>query len=317
MIDREHFPAIAQSALVALQSLNEFIRVQHSGRTPQLSDELRYEFLVRRDALRQLLINAGCFDQHRVTVYPLEGPAHAAMLILAAEVGADGDSLPPQIEASAARLTEVVRVLERLHPTPTGNFLKLSGDVWEVRFGEEVGNFQDRTDSALRRLVRLLAEPNRRFAALDLYPPPSSDARTLPHYGRDVSSDNQALAEYEGELRRLMQEIKEAEDAHDSDTANQLREAFERLTAHVDGEKAARKIGHRKRCGTLSPEEKADQALRVGLDRLKARFQNKGLPKLAAHLDKYLDNRSGEWWYTLPPGTSPWHITRPDSRPEK
>jgi hypothetical protein len=119
MIEREHFPAIAQSARAALQSLNEFIRVQQAGRTPLLSDELMSEFLVRRHALRQLMISAGCFDQHRVTVYPLEGPAHAALLILAAEVGADGDSLPPQMEAFAARLTEVVEVLEGLQPAPT------------------------------------------------------------------------------------------------------------------------------------------------------------------------------------------------------
>jgi len=119
MIDREHFPAIAQSARAALQSLNEFIRVQQAGRTPLLSDEFMYEFLGHRHALRQVLISAGCFDQHRVTVYPLEGPAHAALLILAAEVGADGESLPPQIEAFAVRLTQVVRVLDGLQPAPT------------------------------------------------------------------------------------------------------------------------------------------------------------------------------------------------------
>jgi hypothetical protein len=119
-------------------------------------------------------------------------------------------------------------------------------------------------------------------------------------------------------MRRLVQEIKEASDARDTETVTKLREEFERLTEHVQTEKTARKHGHKKKCGTPSPAEKADQALRVGLKRLKKRFREKGLPKLADHLDKYLDNTEGEWWYAPPPGTSPWHVTPPDpSSPDR
>jgi hypothetical protein len=81
---------------------------------------------------------------------------------------------------------------------------------------------------------------------------------------------------------------------------------------------AERKHGFKKKCGTLSPREKADQALRVGLKRLKKSFREKGLPKLAAHLDKYLDNAAGEWLYAPPPDTSSWHVTLPDpSSPDR
>jgi hypothetical protein len=189
----------------------------------------------------------------------------------------------------------------------------LIGEVWHIRYEEdnEAGDFPDRQDSALRHLARLLAEPHRRFGAEHFYPPPPGTA-LLPHLGRDASSDDQAMKEYQQKLKRLAEEIKEAADAHDTETAARLREEFEALTQHLDGEKGARKRGHKKRCGTPSPKEKADQALRVGLGRVTERFREKGLPKLADHLDGYICNKGGEWWYAPPPGTSPWHVSRPD-----
>jgi hypothetical protein len=198
------------------------------------------------------------------------------------------------------------------------NLFQLNGTVLHVHYEEsgEEGVFPDRSDSVLRHLARLLAEPNRRFHALDFYPPPPGEA-PLPHYGRDTSSDERAAKEYEERLRQLAREIKEADDAHDTETAGRLREEFERLAAHHKREKAARKCGHEKRCGTPSPEEKADQALRVGLERAKNRFRESKLPKLADHLDKYLDNGGCEWWYAPPPETSPWHVIIPDQRSKK
>ena len=56
--------------------------------------------------------------------------------------------------------------------------------------------------------------------------------------------------------------------------------------------------------------------MRVGLDRLRKKFSEKGMPKLAEHLDKYLDNASGEWWYAPPPDTSRWHVTHPIEIPK-
>jgi hypothetical protein len=194
-----------------------------------------------------------------------------------------------------------------------GNLFRLIGEVWHVRYVEngEVGNFQDRSDSALRHLARLLAEPNRRFRAPDFYPPPPG-AVPPPHFGRDASSDDQSLKECEAELTDLVREIKEADDAHDAETAAALRDKFKALTDYLEGEKAARNLGHKKRCGTLSPAEKADQALRMGLERAKDRFRRQKMPKLADHLEKYLSNEDGEWWYAPPPETSPWQVILPD-----
>jgi hypothetical protein len=127
------------------------------------------------------------------------------------------------------------------HHQPAGesevkNTLRLSGNVWHVRYGDgdEAGDFKDQTNSVFRHLARLLAEPNRRFGASAFYPPPPgrspcSGAPALPRYGRDASSDDQAMKEYEAEMRRLVQELKEAEEAGDTEEAARLRNKFKAL----------------------------------------------------------------------------------------
>ncbi len=197
------------------------------------------------------------------------------------------------------------------------NGLHLDGTVWHVRFEEnaEASTFGDRSGSVFRHLARLLAEPNRRFQALEFYPPPPG-AVPLPDYGRDASADDRALKEAERKLNQLAQEIKEADDAHDTETAERLKKEFNDLMKHVVVEKGARRRGHKKQCGSTSPKGKADQALRVGLERAKKRFREKGMPKLADHLDKYLNNSDGEWYYTPPPESFPWHVILPDTSSE-
>jgi hypothetical protein len=203
-----------------------------------------------------------------------------------------------------------------------GNSLVWMGEVWFVCSEEDgkIRSFLDRPDSAIRHQARLLAEPNRRFPALAFYPPPpdqmppNAGAVALPGHGRDDASDPTAMGEYKERLERLAQEIKEAKEAHDTDEADRLQAEFDQLAEHVIGEKAGKR-GRRKKCGTPSPQEHADQTLRVGLERVKSRFRAKGLPKLADHLDKYVQHAGGEWWYAPPPGTSPWRVTHPDSPP--
>jgi hypothetical protein len=202
-------------------------------------------------------------------------------------------------------------------PPETGNVLQLKGEVWHVRYEGHEGedsDFPDRQDSVFRHLARLLAEPNRRFPALEFYPPPPG-AAPLPHTGRDDASDSEAMRAYDKDMRKLAYEIKEAKDANDHEAAARLKQKFDDLAEHVGREKAARKRGHKRKCGTPSPDEKADQALRVGLERLKDRFRDKGMPNLANHLDKYLTNSNGYWSYEPPPGTSPWHVAYPQLTP--
>jgi hypothetical protein len=114
-------------------------------------------------------------------------------------------------------------------------------------------------------------------------------------------------------LKGLAQEIKEARDAHDRETAAKLQKEFIVLTNHLKVENSSRKRGHKKKCGPISPGERADQAIRVGLTKLEKRFRQKGLPTLADHLEKYINNSDGEWAYLPPPSTSTWQVTVPIS----
>jgi hypothetical protein len=201
--------------------------------------------------------------------------------------------------------------------THTQNVFQLDGGAWRVgyRDGNESGTFTDRKNSVERRLARMLAEPNRRFCALDFYPPPSG-VMAIPKSNRDESSDSLALQQEKKRLTQLVIEIQEAEAAQDTEEAEKLRDEFEKLTKHCKSEMKSRKQGHKKRCGTLSPPEKADQAIRVGLERLKNRLKSRGLPKLADHLDKFINNSSGEWQYAPPPGTSQWNVIFPKTTSE-
>jgi hypothetical protein len=122
MIDRKHFPAIADSARAVLQSLNVFIKTKRVCNAPLLCDELLHEFMVRRRASRQRMIDAGCFEEkERVPVFPLEGPAHAALLTLAADLAGADDRLPREIEAFALRLSAVVDALTAAGTPPVAS----------------------------------------------------------------------------------------------------------------------------------------------------------------------------------------------------
>jgi hypothetical protein len=55
----------------------------------------------------------------------------------------------------------------------------------------------------------------------------------------------------------------------------------------------------------------------VALERLKRRFREKRLPKLADHLDKYIRHEAGKSWYEPPPDTSGWDVTCPEPPSKK
>jgi hypothetical protein len=214
--------------------------------------------------------------------------------------------------------------------TPPVNTLELDGGIWRVGYGDgrEKGSFKDQAGSVFRDLARLFAEPNRRFLAQEFFPPPPTDnwkppvkgaMAMLPHMGRDAGSDDQAMEALEKEIRQVAKDIVEADEAHDTETSARLHEKLSRLEAHYKTE-GGHKQGHRgrrSRCGTLPPGKKANQDLRVKFDKLRKRLQEKGLPKLAAHLDEYLDNSGGKWCYAPPPDTSAWRVTCPAHFSEK
>jgi hypothetical protein len=189
------------------------------------------------------------------------------------------------------------------------NKIMLVGGVWHIIYGKEKGDFLGREDSAFRHLARLLAQPNRRLRYEDFFPPPPG-AAPLPYMGRDAASDKTALSADEQALRRLAQEIKEASEAGDSETIEELRRQFEELTKHYESERPG-KGGRKKRVGSLSPQEGALQSVRVGLSRIYERLCENGLPELGRHLDSSITFANAGFIYAPPPGTPPWHVHVP------
>jgi hypothetical protein len=183
------------------------------------------------------------------------------------------------------------------------NSLRLKGAVWHVRYGDEVGDFSDRTDSVFHRLARLLDHPYRLIRAFTFFHPGAAEP---PHMGRDEASDHEAKQSEERELNRLMDKIRDAAHTQNENEAARLYEDYSRIKEHLDAEKGQN--GRKKRLGDKSPAEKADHNLRVLLGKLHERLRKAGMPALADHLEKYIDNSGCEWWYMPPPGTSPWHV---------
>jgi hypothetical protein len=273
------------------------------------------EFLEQCDtAEERVLTDALRRGTNRVLFRAALGKARKALYAALLEPGRHMETVLGECVELLRYLQIVNENYEQAVPQTTGdkgNILRLVGDVWHIRYEECEASLLDRADSVLRHLARLLAEPHRRFQALEFYPPPAGTA-PLPHLGRDEASDDPAMKDYEAKMVRMIQEIKEADDAHDTETAEKLRTEFQNLGEHIGREKNARKRGHKNRCGTPSSIEKASQALRMGLTRLYDRFRKRGLEKLADHLEIHIHSDSGEWFYA-PPGTFPWHVTRPEN----
>jgi hypothetical protein len=85
-----------------------------------------------------------------------------------------------KIAANASSKTLQVAEGTVVNSNDPGNLLQLDGGIWRVRFEKETGCFPDRSDSVLYHLARLLAEPNRRFDALEFHPPQHASAGTVP-----------------------------------------------------------------------------------------------------------------------------------------
>jgi hypothetical protein len=158
MIDRKHFPAIADSARAAWQSLNKFINATPDGKGTPLSNELWSEFEDHLGALRRLMQGAGCFEKSLLSSFATEErKAYAALRTLAKDVPENPwASSPPghhQVAAEisryvtiASRLGEVVEALQGFLPPPaTDPRLTLDRDTLTVTLDGESYTLEEPT----------------------------------------------------------------------------------------------------------------------------------------------------------------------------
>jgi hypothetical protein len=209
----------------------------------------------------------------------------------------------------AAQPTRRRPVIEEREPGSARYSLLLVGEMWEVKYEEEMGKFADRKGSGFRHLARLLAEPSKQFYPADFFPQPSGSL-PIPHMGLDARSDDEAMKEYAREMWRITEEIKEAEAADDSQEAEMLRTEFDELKKHVTAEQKARNKGHANLVGT-APNRGMRATVFMSFHRLFNTLRKRKMPHLADHLEKHITANHGGCKYTPPPGTPPWDVTHP------
>lgn len=158
---------------------------------------------------------------------------------------------------------------------------RLRGNMWEIRFGNESGNFSDM--KGLQIIQRLLQRPNPHQAstALELM---ESDARKLHAGVPEPMLDDQAKAEIRQNIADYDNEIEQAREMGDEPKAKSLagekQEVIDAATA------AAGFAGRTRTLGPASDPEKARKAVHASLTRAykKFEFANPPLSNLVEHL---------------------------------
>ncbi len=152
-----------------------------------------------------------------------------------------------QIEALAESPTR-----RRPAPADPGNRFVREGDVWSITFGGETCALTDR--KGLRDLARLLAEPGREIAALDLM----ATGGTVLDAGRGPVIDAEARDAYRARLVEIAAELDKADAAGDRERSAGLAAEQEALIAELRG--AYGLGGHPRRTGASA--ERARTAVR-------------------------------------------------------
>jgi len=170
---------------------------------------------------------------------------------------------------------------------PAGRFLR-EGEVWAITLDGRTLRLRD--TKGLQYLARLLAEPGREIAALDLVigPSPGTDwaarasvaqAGLTPASESEPLLDAEARSAYRARLVELQAEIDEAESAGDLARASRYREEFEIITRELV---VATGLGGRPR-GTPSPAERARQSVTKAIHEALHRIERQDAA-LGAHL---------------------------------
>src|SRR5262249_39366461 len=150
---------------------------------------------------------------------------------------------------------------------------------------EEAKTLQNRKDSAIHHLIRLLAAPGKEIGVEEFFPPPPDAVHShSPTYDSDDANDEQAISEKARRAQQLAEKIKEAREELEPAKAAEMQKECHALMDEVAAEKAARKRGRKKKCGPRSPIEKINNNMSMAMSRLRDRFRENGLPKLADHL---------------------------------
>lgn len=175
-------------------------------------------------------------------------------------------------------------------PVPESVFRR-SGELWELAWGDETAVMA--ASKGLADLARLVSEPNREIAAVDLM------GSRLQEPGVVTGPDLEARRSYEQRLRELQAEIDKAETDNDPGRAEVATLEFDRILSELT---AGQGLGGRDRTAGGSTE-KARSAV---TSRIRASIKkiDRQLPGMARHLR--LSIKTGTWCAYQPEHARNW-----------
>ena len=176
----------------------------------------------------------------------------------------------------------------------TPNEFRFVGDLWHVSFGGKSVRLQD--SKGLRDLAVLIRAQGRDVHVFTLV------GKHSPNTGSDPMLDDRAKAEYRARLTALAAELDEAEDWHDPDRAENLRNERDALIQQIA---AVTGLGGRpRRLGDETERARKTVSARVR-DALSK--MDRAHPELAAHLREAL--QMGTMCSYAPAERSTWDLT--------
>jgi hypothetical protein len=172
------------------------------------------------------------------------------------------------------------------------NSIRLEGEIWHLRYGEESGRYPASDNQSIGWLVKLLAKPGHRFTVAELRGDPEGKLHA------DSAMRGERLTDAEG-LKRIRDRLQDIDEI--SNDTGGLTQSLEEERARLLQELKEGKEG-----------KQAQTALRKDHHNIATQFRNlreklvKGMPQLAAHLKSSLNLDFPHFCYNPPPGTPAW-----------
>jgi hypothetical protein len=218
----------------------------------------------------------------------------------------------PALPALAARLDSLIgRVavrlgpggLDRVHDMTLAEFaaelregpsLRKVGNIWQVRYQGEAGDYPVKGHTALGLLARLLARPDRLLTVAELRGDPEGTLAADARLRGERETDPEGIAF----IRRRLADIEETRAATGGNERLDSEEAD--LLARLEDAQGGRQV--------TTALARAHHAIASRLRTLLRDTLDTDMPKLAGHLRASLKLEKPHVSYFPPPGTAPWQF---------
>ncbi len=172
-------------------------------------------------------------------------------------------------------LRQPAQTPDQSDPPPQYIFRK-RGDMWEVKFQDEAGNFKDTL--GFKYIARLLTTPGKPISAVELH---GVDLGTMVSFAPDKAVDNRARKEYEHKLEDFDDLIEQATDSKSYSRVEELQEQRDALVTQMALDTG---LGGKSRpLGTTGPAKSAQTSVQRSITAA-LNSVTKAMPRAGEHL---------------------------------